>query len=643
MRGQALFAPGSGGEIPGVGGGGRGHAAKKTGQLARGPEPGVFLVDELADEGEFVGGNFRFGSRGEGVGRSVAETGGAVATGGQFFPEVREKRGVEAVGAQGVVNDLLEAGEVGVFAALEKVDEALGEGAEIVAFFEQLVTLAEAGGLDGEVAEVFEMGDGLDDFFARFVEGDGGFFGVDFLPLVAGLGGGEEFAEEGLAFFIESVQEMLEIAGEGHFVGGVKRGGRFEVAFELEVGEEGVDDEGADVVGAGEFVSRDVEFTGLVEEDAENGAEGLGLRGVAISEVGEGAEIVLAGQEFAVGRFSVAPGPANFLGVVFERFGEIEMVDRANVGFVDAHPEGDGGANHGDRAGHEGVLDFRARFGAKSGVVGSGEDVVFFEEGSERFRAVLEGGVDDGGLSGRCLKFFEEVGSAFVVGERGDGEIEVGAIEGELVVVGGLDVKITADIAGDLRGGGGGEAENAGDLEFGGEAGELEVVGAKVVAPFGNAVGFVDGEEGELGLGEAGAEFLVGEAFGGDVEEFEGVAFEFLVEGEGFLGGESGIEPGRRNVLGEEGVDLVFHEGDEGGDDEGEAIEEEGGELVAERLAATGGENRKGGAVGEQGLDDGELAFAKGVVTEVGLEGLGGSHDWFGMGGGGVISEQWEN
>jgi len=76
------------------------------------------------------------------------------------------------------------------------------------------------------------------------------------------------------------------------------------------------------------------------------------------------------------------------------------------------------------------------------------------------------------------------VALALISGERADDEIEICSIEGQLVVVGFSDVKITTDVFGHFGRGGGGEAEDAGDLEFFGEAGEFEVVGAEVVAPF---------------------------------------------------------------------------------------------------------------------------------------------------------------
>ncbi len=62
---------------------------------------------------------------------------------------------------------------------------------------------------------------------------------------------------------------------------------------------------------------------------------------------------------------------------------------------------------------------------------------------------------------------------------------------------------------------------------------------------------------------------------------------------------------------------MVFHEGDEWGDDEGESIEEKGGELVAERFSSTGWEDCEGRAIVEEGVDDRFLAGAKLVVAEI--------------------------
>ena len=65
VRSEALFSAGSFRKIPGVGGGGRGHAAEEAGELAWSAEAGVLFVDELTDEGEVILGDFGYGRGGE--------------------------------------------------------------------------------------------------------------------------------------------------------------------------------------------------------------------------------------------------------------------------------------------------------------------------------------------------------------------------------------------------------------------------------------------------------------------------------------------------------------------------------------------------------------------------------------------------
>ena len=71
-----------------------------------------------------------------------------------------------------------------------------------------------------------------------------------------------------------------------------------------------------------------------------------------------------------------------------------------------------------------------------------------------------------------------------------------------------------------------------------------------------------------------------------------------------FLCGQRGVQPGGVDVAGGEGIDLVFHQGDERRDHQGESVEEESWELVAKRLSASGGEDCEGGPIGEERFDD---------------------------------------
>lgn len=348
VPGQALLAAGSGRKIPGVGGRRRGHPAKKARQLPGSAEAGVFLVDQLPNQGEVVRADFR-GRRGwEFLRRPVAQAARTVTAGRHFFAKVTEEGLIKADRAEGMIDNLVQTRQIGIFTALEEFDEPVGESLDVVRFPEEAVSLAQAGWLDCQVAKFFKIGEGLDDFLARFAEAGRRFLRIDFEPFPSGLGGIEKPAQKVPAFRFEALKEMIEIAGKGHLVGGIERSGGLKVAFQFEVGEKGGDDQGADVVGPGKLVGRDIELTRLVEEEAENGTKGVGLRGVAVGEIGERPEVIAAGQEFTAGRLPVAARPPDLLGVIFKRFGEVEMIDGPDIGFIDPHAKSNGGADDRD-------------------------------------------------------------------------------------------------------------------------------------------------------------------------------------------------------------------------------------------------------------------------------------------------------
>lgn len=137
-------------------------------------------------------------------------------------------------------------------------------------------------------------------------------------------------------------------------------------------------------------------------------------------------------------------------------------------------------------------------------------------------------------------------------------------------------------------------------------------------------MGFVDCEEGDGEVGEGVDEAAADQAFGGDVKELKAAGAKVCEDVAGFGGGEAGVEAGGGDTAFDEGVDLIFHEGDQGGDDDGEAVQEEGGELVAKAFARSRGEDREGGAAFEEGGDDAALAGAElGKAEGIEKEALG--------------------
>ncbi len=82
--------------------------------------------------------------------------------------------------------------------------------------------------------------------------------------------------------------------------------------------------------------------------------------------VGEGVE------EDGAGGLAVASGAADLLVVLLDGAGERGVDDGADVGFVDAHAEGDGGDDDFEFAGEEVALDALACGGVEACVVGGG-------------------------------------------------------------------------------------------------------------------------------------------------------------------------------------------------------------------------------------------------------------------------------
>ena len=178
------------------------------------------------------------------------------------------------------------------------------------------------------------------------------------------------------------------------------------------------------------------------------------------------------------------------------------------------------------------------------------------------------------------------------------------------------DVEAASDVVQHLRGGGGGERQSALGAAEPAVTGELQVVGAEVVPPLGDAVRLVDGEERDPHPGDRLPEALVAEAFRGDIEKAEGPLPDAAHQVADLPGVERRVEPGGGHATAGELVDLVLHQGDQGRDHQGEAGEEQGRDLVAERFAAAGGEDGGSGPTGQEVADHLRLARAEVGVTE---------------------------
>jgi len=137
---------------------------------------------------------------------------------------------------------------------------------------------------------------------------------------------------------------------------------------------------------------------------------------------------------------------------------------------------------------------------------------------------------------------FEESGGELVatrLGELDDFDGEVVATEAVDEELGLCELELSDDVTLDGWCSSGGESDNWCGAKGREEVAEGAVVGAKVVAPSGDAMGLVDGDERWLAAGEHLGEVGDAHALGCDEEELEG-AVEVVAAGlTGFVAGEA--------------------------------------------------------------------------------------------------------
>ena len=152
---------------------------------------------------------------------------------------------------------------------------------------------------------------------------------------------------------------------------------------------------------------------------------------------------------------------------------------------------------------------------------------------------------------------------------------------------------------------------------------DAPVLGAEVMAPLRNAVGLVDGIEGDLDPAQEGHVVLLREGFGGEIEQF-GLPVEHILPH--LLHGR--LVEGRIEEVGDPGVvrkgahriDLVLHEGDQRRNDDRHALHQQRGQLVAQRLAAARGHQDERILPFEDVADDGLLVSLESREPEVCLQ-----------------------
>ena len=153
---------------------------------------------------------------------------------------------------------------------------------------------------------------------------------------------------------------------------------------------------------------------------------------------------------------------------------------------------------------------------------------------------------------------------------------------------------------------------------------QREVVGPEVVAPLRDAVRLVDGEQRDLPAAEQRERGRHPQPLRRQVEQVDLAGEERRLGRPALVRGLRGVEEPGADAERAQGVDLVLHQRDQRRDDHTDAVADQRGDLVAQRLAAAGRHQHERVTAAADVLDDLRLVAPEGVVTEDAVQDVGG-------------------
>ena len=303
---------------------------------------------------------------------------------------------------------------------------------------------------------------------------------------------------------------------------------------------------------------------GVARHALELGAGDLALLlvGDLVDEVRLFGDIAAAVEQEAVAGQAVASGAAGLLVVALDVFGQVVVDHPADVGLVDAHAEGDRGADDLHLVAQEKLLVFGAFLVAEPGVVGPGGEAAVGERLGHALGGGARGAIDDAALVLALFHELEDLLERFVLG--GDAVGEVGAVETRDKSRRVAQAQVLHDVAAHAFGGRRGERHDGDVGQQDAELGELPVLGAEIVAPLGDAVRLVDGDRLHVPGLQIFLPVIEHETLGRGVEQPPFAAVQAGEPRASLLGAERGVEVGGGDAHFLELIHLILHQRDQG-------------------------------------------------------------------------------
>ena len=357
---------------------------------------------------------------------------------------------------------------------------------------------------------------------------------------------------------------------------------------------------------------------------------------VGVEQTATGHDIALVPQQRAPAGFAVTPGAPRLLIVGLDAFRHVVVDDEAHVRFVDAHAEGVGGHHHRHPVGDEVALRPPALVGQHAAVVGDRDRPGFrtaspgrptqlrhgaVDRLGERFGLLARGAVHDT----RILRVRGDVlrhpcGLVLVL-QADDVEVQVRPVEsgdGHQRVA---QAQQRDDVPPHPFGGGGGERGDGGPLRQGcDELADAQVRGTEILPPLGDAVRLVDGDERDRHVCGEPTESFGFQAFGSHIQQPDLSSGGLGQHHALFVRVLRGIDVRGAQARVVQSVHLVAHQRDQRRDDDGDARQQCGGNLVAHGFAGTGRHDAEHVTPGHDRSDQPLLPGAERIVAEVPFE-----------------------
>ena len=321
----------------------------------------------------------------------------------------------------------------------------------------------------------------------------------------------------------------------------------------------------------------------------------------------------------------ISAGATGFLIVTFQTLGHIVVDDIAHIRLVNTHTKSDGGHNHVRFLHQEVILVLNPGLGVQTSMIRQRTDFVNLQKSSQFLYLLTAQAVYDARFARMVL---DELHHLFIdiLGLFADFIIEVGTVEGGNEHFSLFHSQILLDIALHLGCGGGSQCNHRHFLsDFLDNGTDTSVFWAKIMSPFRNTVRFIYSIKRDVDILEKLDILFFGKRFRSHVQQFCLPFQQILFHFADFHFGEGGIEEVGNAVLcakATDGIHLVLHQGNQGGNHDSRALLHHGRQLVAHRLSTARGHNHEAILAFQKRLDNLQLITFEFVKTEYGFQRL---------------------